>query len=357
MAQSSTNSERNRRIRHEVNATLARRARELLGKARLGIVLQAEEGMEVDGFAQFELAGSVRHIDFSRLTVPWQMLSLAMLNQEIVVRRFTVVPEHFFYVVIDLSRSMRYPLIRLYGGGEVRDEEIPQIYDAKLSLAKVIAGAVGLMAAASGFTVKIVTFGPWGITEHKAIRHKVDLPHLYKQIDDHMLEITEKPHDEEPQYDEVAKRLMNRKGRALFVGDFMDGSYAWDNPDQQRKAIQMLGTFRNWAVNRPLAVVRVNHFCEVRPPGEDLKIRGRMVHPMGDRCDINVETEGHENEGIAYEHYSRCIRRLTLQQRWQRELDWNLRNACAGYVSFQSRDYHSILKREMGYAWARVTGG
>ncbi len=348
--------ERTRRICAEVNRSIVRRASTLLSKSRLQMVLQAEEGMEVDGFSAFTLNSSVKHIDLSRLTVPWRMLTLAMMNQQVVVKKFIVVPEHKFYVILDLSRSMRYPLMRVYGGDHINDKEIPQIHSAKLSLLKCVAGAIVKAAIDSGYTVRVVTFGAKGIVTHPAMRHRANLLELFNDIDDYMIDATQKPQYEESLYEDVARKFMDTKGRFAFIGDFMDPAYQWDEEDAQRRWLRTLGFYRQWALNRPLGIFRINHYAEVRAVGNDIRLRGRMIHPMGDRCDVDVERTNHANETIAYEHFTRCIHRLRLQEMWERELLRALRSCCAGFTSVNSRNHQKILRAEIENVWANLTG-
>ncbi len=365
MAGDSLLSERNREILDEVNRLLMERARDLLSYKvrgeRFRAVVHADEAMEVDGLRPYALEDPPGHIDLTRLPVQLKHLHLALCNEDVLAKTFQRTVENEFVIVLDLSRSMRYPLCKLYDGGRITPKEEQIVRSGKPSLLKLVAGAFLDAAAESGFITRIVTFGHHGIEEGQPLRRRPDLMRdLFEDVDRRFREVTAATDPcESSQYEKVVRRLMSRKGIFLFAGDFMDAVFDWPIPAERQRWLRVLGLFRQWGLQRRLLVARINHSEEVRRPLLGAGSGGQMPKVMGDRCDFQVETFG--KPGLAaykdrFESVANAVQRLERQRAWEGRLSPVLRSCCSGYVAVDNRDVARGLDPKLNQMWNVLFG-
>jgi len=344
----------NRQVRRKVNRTILSRCAELLSHGFVGerfrTLVRTQEGMEVDGFDVYDLQESCEHIQFSRIAAP-SLASLALLNQEVLVKRFSRQAEIDCYVICDVSQSMRYPLKQVYQGRDLKAGDMEDVESGKPNLLKLMAGAFMALAVRNGFRLRVVLFGADGILEDKPIRHRVDLPGFFERIDRHFLQVTAHPRLEMSLYEKVAAHFGKRQGVFIFLGDFMDGAYAWEKPGEKVRCLHTLNLFRQWALRRTLLTARINHYDEVQMPPEDPKGRGFERHTLGDRC-YEVEHDPLNDPGK--EPFPLAVERLRIQQEWARRLSQQLSRCCRGYVTVDSRSCGKRLLRDLVQMWARL---
>jgi hypothetical protein len=329
----------NRRLFARTNQVLLERLRNLVSLKlrgdRFRSAVQADEGVETAGLDVYDLEAPPDQIDLSRLAVPWSLLPLALVNQDVLARRYEATVENEFIAVLDLSRSMRYPLRRLYAGRELDHNDFGDPFEgvlgSKPSLLKQVAGALLRVAAASGFKTRVFTFGGRGIRDSGLLR-RTDPAALFEEIDGYFCAVTETPTVEPLLYDRVIAELLPRKGAVLFVGDFMDAVYQWDDPAARRRWAHTVGLFAEWGRRRPLLVARVTHPDEMRRP-ETLERTLWMPRSGRDRCDLRVEDAADETGwDEAREKRSTGMIRLRRQQAWTDFLEPALRRHCRGFA-------------------------
>lgn len=370
MAGDSLLSERNREILDEVNRLLMERARDILSYKvrgeRFRAVVHADEAMEVDGLRPYAFEDPPEHIDLARLPVQLKHLPWALCNEDVLAKTFQRTVENEFVIVLDLSRSMRYPLCKLYDklydGGRITPKEEQIVRSGKPSLLKLVAGAFLDAAAESGFITRIVTFGYHGIEEGQPLRRRPDLMRdLFEDVDRRFCEITAtRCAHESSQYEKVVRQLMSRKGVFLFVGDFMDAVFDWPIPAERQRWLRVLGLFRQWGLQRRLLVARINHSEEVRRPL--FGARSSLPRVMEDRCDIQVETAKEcDKPGLApykdkNESVANAVQRLERQRAWEGRLSAVLRSCCRGYLAVDNRDFDHGLDHKLNQMWNVLFG-
>ena len=356
--------EENRRALADANRLLLELARKLIGQelwgARFRAAVQAVEGIEVAGLEPYDVHESGERIDFARLSVPGDLLALAALNDQLLARRFEPTVDTAFYLVLDMTPSMAYPLTWLYAGAEVGAVSPGQIAWSKPGLTKLVAGAFLNAAAQSGFPIRLVTFDPAGKLKEVALRRPDLLSDLFEPIDQHFRRKPATPREEEARYEAVALEMMGRKGVFLFVGDFLDAAAAW--PDRGRRArwLRVLNLFAEWGRRRPLLVARVNHYDEVRTVAS-LGTLTQLKHELGD---FPVWAEKDQKKllkwrtGRVRRKYREAINkargRLRNQQEWAAVLSPALRSSCRGFLTVDNKTQGPRLAREMGLLWARL---
>ena len=351
----------NRELQQKVNRRLKRRILSFLSqmvrRADFRRVMQAEEAMEVAGLEAFSLDEPAHHMDLTRLRTPIERLSLAILNDEVLARRFEPTVESEFVALLDLSRSMRYPLGRLYGGLETREQTGAQIESGKPSLLKLIAGTFLAEALQSGFTVRLVTFGPEGIDEGPRLRRGADVVEdLFRLVDKRMSNSPPQRQPDVRQYEEVLLRVSRWKGAFLFAGDFLGPVYQRDDDVCRRRWLRLLRLYQQWAFQRPVVTVRINHQEEVRSPLLQLEGGIRPNILWRDQC--HMRTEGRKDEPARFEdtqeNQGECIERLTRQRRWEATMAPALRACCRGYLNVTNLTRPAALEQDMLRAWARL---
>jgi hypothetical protein len=348
----------NRRLFARANQVLLEQVRSVfslkLRGDRFRSAVQAEEGVEVAGLDVYDLEAPPEQMDLSRLAVPWALLPLALVNQDVLARRYEATVENEFIAVLDLSRSMRYPLRRLYAGQPLDHNDFADplqgVLTAKPSLLKVTAGALLRVAAASGFRTRVVTFGGRGIRDSGPLR-RADPAALFEEIDQAFAAVTAAPTVEPHLYDRVLAQLWSRKGVFLFVGDFLDAVPTWDDPAARRRWADTLGMFAEFGRRRPFLSVRVVHPDDARRP-ETLERTGWMPRSGRDRCDIRVEDEADESGwDDVREDRKAGVKRLRRQQSWAAVLEPALRRSCRGFVTVgHTRD----MARDLQGLWDRL---
>jgi hypothetical protein len=352
----------NRRVLEEANRLLFQRARELLSQelrgARFRSAVQAEEGIEVAGLEPYNIQEPGERIDFTRLGVPWQLVPLALLNEQMLARRFEPTVENEFVLVLDVSRSMAFPLTCFYAGADVGRVTAERIAASKPGRLKLIAGAFLAAAVDSGFLARIVTFDGRGIRVGPPLRRPDLLTELFVPIDRHFCELAgqgsgKRETRAEAPYAQVALEMLRRKGIFLFVGDFLDAALAWQEPGQRPRWLRVLELFREWGRRRPLLAARVNHWYEICPP-PSLGVGGRLRHPLGDRPDgLHRITPGRAAEPYD-EPRKDALKRLQAQQEWEAVLVPILRSSCRGFLAVHSETRGPDLDRALRLMWSRL---
>lgn len=370
MAKRTTQHSINIQTLRRMNRVLLRQIRNLASRQTRGqrfrSTLQAVEAVEPAGLEVYNIGDPVRHVDLSRLKAPPEDILWSILNGDVLVRRFERTVEQEFVLVLDLSRSMRYPMRQFYAGLELNVKRIgpdwkEQILRTKPSLLKLIAGCFTLAAFNSGFFVRVVTFGQGKIKEGGRLRARPGVvAEMLDDIDRHFFETTAHEHSEESLYRDVIRRMERRKGVFLFVGDFMDAVHDWDpppstgRPSRKRQWLQILSLFRDWATRRKILVARINHYEEVGPPAS---IRaGERPNPWEDRCDERAEGKPCSmQEMLDYrEPAGTCRDRLRRQQEWDRRLWSTLRSCCRGYLLVHNETSWRELVRALHRMWLPI---
>lgn len=366
MAEADRLAHENRKMLNRVNRLLLRRIQEFLSHKlrghRFRAVTRAEEALEVVGLDAYDLQESPTHIDYSRLRVPPEHLALAILNEDVPVKRFERSVENEFILLLDVSRSMRYPLRRVYGnlplGGDVPLPDA-DVEWGKPSLIKMVAGALLNNAIESGFKARIVMFGQGRIDEGELLRGRPSLSTvLFNRLDRHFLRVTRYPEPEEPLLEELVTRLAHRQGVFLLVSDFVDAAFDWDNHAKKLKWFHLLGLLRDWASRRPVLVARVNHQWEVRDPARvPFPVGGQVPNPWWDRCDVQIEADAYTDESDfdkREESVKDAIDRLRRQRAWTAVLHPALRSCCRGFLAVDSTSGLPGLSREIHRMWTRL---
>jgi len=355
----------NRDILAKVNRILMRNASRVMSPEMRGqafrTAVQAEEAMEVAGLDVYDLSEPAQHIDQARLKVPWRLLPMALANEDVPIRRFERRVEHEFILVLDLSRSMRYPLRKLYAAREEMDLPEQTILLGKPSLLKLVAGVFLNAAMESGFMIRLVMFGQNRINEGERLRPRPGLVStVFEQIDQWLFRISDRPQKEAPLYDAVVERLARRKGAFLFVGDFIDAVFDWEDLARRQAWFRTLGLFRQWGHHRPILIARVNHSEEVgrRPLGESYASQQRP-NECCDRCDRQEEREEEDPDfppKRTYEDTKHYRARLQRQLAWEQVLSRTLRSCSRGFLSVSDRTSEALFVRSMHRMWLRLLG-
>jgi hypothetical protein len=341
----------NRQILRLVNRTILSKSSAFVGSRRFGDHLRSRlvdvEGDVADSRGIYEPELPPELIDVSNLSVPWSHLAVAIHNEDVTYRTFEKRTGEDFYLILDLSRSMRYPLRRLYADEGLGDLGLSGCLRGKPSLLKWVAATALRAASAVGFTIRIVTLGADGVRE--GARQRPD-PRLSSSvmdlIDRRFEEVTAHPRIEgDGLYHDASRLLARRPGVFLFCGDWLDAVWAWDDHRAREEWRITLELFRQWGRTRPLIVARVNDFAEVAPPPPTTS--GRVLAgPMWGDCrhrrveDLASEM-GLEDED---ERIGDALHRLRAQHDWSARLEPTLRRCCRGYLALNNRtppDYRS----------------
>jgi len=362
MAPDSSGQTRNREIVRRINKRLLRRAvllsRRMQGQ-RFRSAVQAQEAMEVAGLKVYDPCQPTHLIDFSRLNVHPKHLAGAMANDELLVKRFERVVENEFVILIDMSRSMRYPLRRLYGG-ELLGELDSEIEWAKPSLIKLVAGTFMNAAAGSGFRVRVVMFGQDRIDEGRALRRRPDLMgDLLEPIDARFFALAREPVIETPMLPAVIERVAKWKGVFLLISDFVDPVFDWEDRGKRAGWFKVLDLMKDWGARRPLLVARINQDVELRPPPDPSA--AQLRNPFEDRCDVQIEGGKYDKDSSEAgfegkrESMVRAIERCRKQREWTAALSRVLRSCCRGVLAVDNAVDERRLSREIHHMWSRLT--
>jgi hypothetical protein len=346
----------NRLILQRLNALILERigrlfTRRLTG-ARFRNLLPAEEGLEVAGLDVFDVQQPTEHLDLGRLRVPWEHLPLALANEEVVCKRFERVAEEHFVILADVSASMRYPLRLLYAGLPLeqidRRLRLSDLLAGKPTLLKLVVGGFARLAAASGFLVRLVTFGA-ALDEGELLRRQDVVPPLLERLDRCFLGRA-RPAQAATLYEEVAARYLDHKAVFLFVGDFAGDDLGEAGRRSWRRT---LGLCRQWGIRRRVLFVRVAHQAEVMDPAR-LPYGAVLQNPWADRCDLSEEVLAAADPATLAggEETSKAAERLHRQRAWSAVLARSLRPSYLEVERWPS----GWLEREVRRLWPRLVG-
>lgn len=351
--------ESNRKLLHQLNRRMLKRARDLLSVKMTGerfrSTLHADEGLEMSGLEAFDLGQSAEHIDFGRLQVPWRWLVPAIINQNVVVRRFERQPEQDFFLILDLSQSMRYPLRQLYAN-ELTEFSWRTLLTSKPALMKLVAGAFLNSALESGFRVRLIHFNGLGIVESppwQRGRHSV--MDLFRRVDVEFERLTQQTPQVPTQDFKLLTSLASRPGVFVFIGDFQDALAEWGDSEGRRRWRHYLAQFEDWALRRSVSVVRINHRHELAPITNHQygQWDPRNESPgdfWTDDCDVDVE----QRSFVEPQMQQAEVNRLESQADWTQLLERTMRRCCRGYAALHDQDSDRDLTRHLISIWSEL---